>query len=131
MQGHTRPALRVCECGWNRGKTLPSHWDGRVFLFFIPVLGGCMRIVMKFGGTSVGDGERIKNVADLLVANAGQGHAVVAVVSAMSGITDILVRAARQAADGDVNGFLVAERTLLDRHLAAIDAAVDDPAGRT
>lgn len=90
-----------------------------------------MRIVMKFGGTSVGDGERIKNVADLLVANAGQGHSVVAVVSAMSGITDILVRAARQAADGDVNGFLAAERTLLDRHLAAIDAAVDDPAGRT
>ncbi len=90
-----------------------------------------MRIVMKFGGTSVGDGARIQNVADLVIANTGQGNSVVVVVSAMSGVTDILVRAARQAAEGDAQGFLSAERTLLDQHLAAIEEAVGDPIART
>lgn len=90
-----------------------------------------MRIVMKFGGTSVGDGERIQNVADLVVANTGQGHSVVVVVSAMSGVTDTLVQAARQAAEGDAQGTFAAERRLLDQHVAAIEQAVGDPAART
>ena len=52
----------------------------------------CMAlIVKKFGGTSVGSIERIRHVADKVIASKQQGHQVVVVVSAMSGETDRLV----------------------------------------
>lgn len=53
-------------------------------------------IVQKYGGTSVGNPERIKNVARRLLATQQQGNRVVAVVSAMSGVTDSLIKLARQ-----------------------------------
>ncbi|WP_142850734.1 aspartate kinase [Telmatospirillum sp. J64-1] len=49
------------------------------------------RIVMKFGGTSVGDIERIKNVARRVKAEVDRGNEVAVVVSAMSGVTNQLV----------------------------------------
>ncbi len=49
------------------------------------------RIVMKFGGTSVGDCERIKNVARRVKAEVDRGNEVAVVVSAMSGVTNQLV----------------------------------------
>ncbi|MBF0436113.1 MAG: aspartate kinase [Magnetococcales bacterium] len=48
-------------------------------------------IVQKFGGTSVGTIERIKNVAARAIATQQQGHQVVVTVSAMSGETNRLV----------------------------------------
>jgi len=48
-------------------------------------------IVQKFGGTSVGDIERIQNVARRVVATKDAGHQVAAIVSAMSGETNQLV----------------------------------------
>ncbi len=53
-------------------------------------------IVQKYGGTSVGNPERIKNVARRVVAAQEQGHRVVVVVSAMSGVTDNLIKLARE-----------------------------------
>jgi aspartate kinase len=53
-------------------------------------------IVQKYGGTSVGNPERIKNVARRVVAAQEQGHGVVVVVSAMSGVTDNLIKLARE-----------------------------------
>nr|WP_295743900.1 aspartate kinase [uncultured Acidocella sp.] len=49
------------------------------------------RIVMKFGGTSVADLDRIKNVAKRVKAEADKGNEVAVVVSAMSGVTNQLV----------------------------------------
>ncbi|MDE1895798.1 MAG: aspartate kinase [Rhodospirillales bacterium] len=49
------------------------------------------RIVMKFGGTSVADLDRIKNVARRVKAEMDQGNEVAVVVSAMSGVTNQLV----------------------------------------
>ncbi|HEY1427040.1 MAG TPA: aspartate kinase [Caulobacteraceae bacterium] len=49
------------------------------------------RIVMKFGGTSVADLERIRRVARLVAAEADAGHQVAVVVSAMAGRTNELV----------------------------------------
>ncbi len=49
------------------------------------------RIVMKFGGTSVADLDRIRRVADLVAAEAKAGNEVAVVVSAMSGETNRLV----------------------------------------
>ncbi len=53
-------------------------------------------IVQKYGGTSVGSPERIEHVAERVLATRDQGHAIVVVVSAMSGETDRLVGLARQ-----------------------------------
>ncbi len=49
------------------------------------------RIVLKFGGTSVGDIDRIKNVARKVKAEVERGNEVAVVVSAMSGATNQLV----------------------------------------
>jgi len=49
------------------------------------------RIVQKFGGTSVGDIERIKNVAQRVKTEFDAGHQVAVAVSAMSGVTNRLV----------------------------------------
>ncbi|APH53842.1 Aspartokinase [Granulibacter bethesdensis] len=49
------------------------------------------RIVMKFGGTSVGDLDRIRNVARLVKREVDAGNEVSVVVSAMSGVTNQLV----------------------------------------
>ena len=56
-------------------------------------------VVMKFGGTSVADTERIKAVARRLVAAREAGHRVVAVLSAMGDTTDELVRLAYEISD--------------------------------
>lgn len=50
------------------------------------------RIVQKFGGTSVGDLDRIRNVAKRVKTEADAGHEVAVVVSAMSGTTNQLVQ---------------------------------------
>jgi aspartate kinase len=51
-------------------------------------------IVQKYGGTSVGNAERIKNVAQRLIATQQEGCRVVAVISAMAGVTDNLIKLA-------------------------------------
>ncbi|UTW55742.1 aspartate kinase [Kordiimonas sp. SCSIO 12610] len=56
------------------------------------------RIVKKFGGTSVGDLDRIRNVATRVAKAVEEGHEVVVVVSAMSGVTNQLVDYCRTAA---------------------------------
>lgn len=52
-------------------------------------------IVQKFGGTSVGTPERILNVARRALETQREGNSVVVVVSAMSGVTDGLVKLAK------------------------------------
>ncbi len=53
-------------------------------------------VVQKYGGTSVGDVERIRNVARRILNTKNQGHELVVVVSAMAGETDKLMRLAQQ-----------------------------------
>jgi aspartate kinase len=53
-------------------------------------------VVQKYGGTSVGNADRIKNVARRVAEYRGQGHQIVVVVSAMSGVTDGLINLAKQ-----------------------------------
>ena len=59
-----------------------------------------MLIVMKFGGTSVGSAERISQAAQLATSGMAQGHRVVVVTSAMSGVTNALIDAATAASKG-------------------------------
>jgi aspartate kinase len=53
-------------------------------------------IVQKFGGTSVGNTDRIKNVATRVARYRAKGDQVVVVVSAMSGVTDNLIKLAKE-----------------------------------
>ena len=53
------------------------------------------RIVQKYGGTSVGDVERIKKVAERIKAAREEGHEVVVVLSARAGVTNELIARAR------------------------------------
>ncbi|TKX33861.1 aspartate kinase [Campylobacter taeniopygiae] len=54
-----------------------------------------MLIVQKYGGTSVGSLERIEAVANRVIESAKQGHQIVVVVSAMSGVTNTLIEQAQ------------------------------------
>src|SRR5256714_6717176 len=56
-------------------------------------------VVMKFGGTSVGDTARLKRVAARCVAASDAGNRVVAVVSAMGKTTDDLIRLANEISE--------------------------------
>ncbi|HEV8073111.1 MAG TPA: aspartate kinase, partial [Opitutaceae bacterium] len=53
------------------------------------------RIVQKYGGTSVGDVERIKKVAERIKASHDEGHEIVIVVSARAGVTNELIARAK------------------------------------
>ncbi len=57
------------------------------------------RIVMKFGGTSVADLERIRNVAGRIKAEVDRGNQVAVVISAMAGVTNQLADYADQSAE--------------------------------
>jgi len=85
--------------------------------------------VMKFGGTSVGDGACIARAAQI-VAEAARGNSVVVVVSAMSGVTNRLVAAANRAGGGDreAGAKMIAE--LRQQHATALELLVRDSARR-
>src|SRR5881296_674691 len=53
-------------------------------------------IVQKYGGTSVANPERIRNVAKRIVQTQGEDCRVVAIISAMAGVTDELIKLARE-----------------------------------
>src|ERR1700676_1825292 len=81
------------------------------------------RLVMKFGGTSVANIDRIRNVARHVKREADAGHDVAVVVSAMSGKTDELVAWAAQAAplyDASEYDAIVASGELVTAGLLAI-----------
>ncbi len=83
-----------------------------------------MRIVMKFGGVSVKDGENIYHCANL-VKKFSEGNEVVVVVSAMQGVTDALIKAAHRCCSEPSAGFIkmfIAD--MMKRHYEAIEYAV-------
>jgi aspartokinase/homoserine dehydrogenase 1 len=74
--------------------------------------------IHKFGGTSLGDASRIRNAARLLAA-ARRRRPVVAVASAMGGVTDVLLQAACDAERGRIGVARKAVDALNARHAAA------------
>jgi aspartate kinase (EC 2.7.2.4) len=81
-----------------------------------------MRIVMKFGGTSVGTPDAIRRVV-AIVRDVAQQHEVVVVVSAMNApdlrTTNSLIEAAHMAAKGDSHMTALLTPRLLDLHMRA------------
>jgi aspartokinase/homoserine dehydrogenase 1 len=75
--------------------------------------------VMKFGGTSVGDAACIARTAQIIAQGARQGGCV-AVVSAMSGVTNKLIEAAEQAQSGNATEAAAILLGLCELHDAAL-----------
>ncbi|HSA55157.1 MAG TPA: lysine-sensitive aspartokinase 3 [Gemmatimonadaceae bacterium] len=73
-------------------------------------------IVLKFGGTSVGDAAAISRAAGIVQSRAARQPIVV--VSALAGTTNALIAMAEQAAQGQLIGALRGVETLRERHLA-------------
>lgn len=75
-----------------------------------------MLIVMKFGGTSVGSVEALAKVLEIITGAQKKGHKVVVVVSAMSGVTNLLLEAAHQAESGDEETARRAKEEIARKH---------------
>ncbi len=86
-------------------------------------------LVMKFGGTSVGSAAAIESLAAITREQRATWDQVVVVVSAMSGVTDLLIKSARVAAAGDRANHLGIARQLRERHAAALAELVGAAGG--
>ncbi len=78
--------------------------------------------VLKFGGTSVGSAASIENVKQIVESQARAGDALVVVVSAFGGVTDMLIKAAHQASAGE--DYLSTYNSIVARHRDMIETAV-------
>ncbi len=84
-------------------------------------------LVMKFGGTSVGTEAAMRQVVQIVAAARQDWPRLVVVTSALSGVTDLLIRSALHAAHGDMSVFNQAAEELNQRHLNMINLLVSDP----
>ena len=81
------------------------------------------KIIMKFGGTSVGTGENIRRVADV-VSQYSKEYRVAVVVSALAGVTNRLLEVACQAKKSDEKLVKNFTNELLQKHKEAVAAAI-------
>jgi len=79
--------------------------------------------VMKFGGTSVGDAACIARTAQI-IAKAAKENGCVAVVSAMSGVTNRLIEAAKKAQAGGAAEATTVVDALRQQHEAALTGLI-------
>src|SRR5438067_806997 len=88
--------------------------------------------ILKFGGTSVGNGERIRRVAHIIAHTFNDPTEAfpVVVVSAMAKVTDQLLRIAGYACAGEQEACEHELKALKQKHLDAIEKAVHDPRGQ-
>ncbi len=90
-----------------------------------------MTLVMKFGGTSVGSAEAIERATGLIRHTLESYPRVVVVASAMSGVTDLLLKGANTAAAGDGVIYLEVALALRQKHAEAIEALLLEGADRS
>ena len=83
-------------------------------------------LVMKFGGTSVGSVDALVRATRIIQEVKKDWSRMVVVTSAMSGVTDLLLKSASLAAQGITDSISDAEATLREKHFAAADALVQD-----
>src|SRR5712692_7958706 len=88
--------------------------------------------ILKFGGTSVGNGERIRRVAQIIAHTFNDPAEAfpVVVVSAMSKVTDQLLRIAGYAYGGEQEAYASELEALKQKHLDAAEKAVHNPESR-
>src|SRR5574340_586916 len=85
------------------------------------------RIVLKFGGTSVGNAERIKDVAKSVSEAVNGGNQVIVVASAMNGITDTLIKMSELAKNCHLDKLRSELEKLRERHLQVVEDTISNP----
>lgn len=85
-----------------------------------------MKIVMKFGGSSVADGDRMRKVGTIVRKFHKEGHQITVVISAMQGVTDSLSEVAKKASMGHKDTVREFMDGLTAMHRKAAEAAIMD-----
>ena len=88
--------------------------------------GSHQTLVMKFGGTSVGSVEALTQATRIIKDARAEYPRLVVVTSAMSGVTDLLLKSAALAAQGNVDSLPDVETTLREKHYSAAEALIND-----
>jgi aspartate kinase len=83
-------------------------------------------LVMKFGGTSVGSVGALASATQIIQDAKKDWSRIVVVTSAMSGVTDLLLKSASLAAQGKTDSFSEVESMLREKHFTAADALIKD-----
>jgi len=83
-------------------------------------------LVMKFGGTSVGSVGALASATQIIQDAKKDWSRIVVVTSAMSGVTDLLLKSASLAAQGKTDSFSEVESMLMEKHFTAADALIKD-----
>lgn len=78
-------------------------------------------IVMKFGGTSVANADRLKNVADIVIQEKEKHGSPVVVLSAMSGVTNMLIEGGQKAKERSLDEALAIVKEIRQKHIDAIN----------
>ncbi|MCY3779151.1 MAG: aspartate kinase [Chloroflexi bacterium] len=89
------------------------------------------RYAMKFGGTSVGSPDAIAQVVAIVEDYRENGHELAVIVSAMSGVTDMLLESAAAAAARDRATFLAINDGIRQKHESVIDALIESQHDRS
>jgi aspartate kinase len=84
-------------------------------------------LVMKFGGTSVGTAEAMQQAAAIVAQERPRWPQLLVIVSALSGVTNLLLESAQHAARGEVQVCTQVECRLRNAHYAIIDQIQKDP----
>ena len=84
-----------------------------------------MKLIMKFGGTSVDGAEKIQHVSEIIKRFYDSGNQIVVVISAMAGVTDELINLMSKAAEQKWSEVLEGLESLKERHWKAIEAIKD------
>lgn len=83
-------------------------------------------LVMKFGGTSVGSVDALTKATQIIKDAREEYPRVVVIASAMSGVTDLLLKCATLASQGNIDSLPDAESMLREKHFSAADALIKD-----
>jgi aspartate kinase len=83
-------------------------------------------LIMKFGAAAINEAARLRDLARVVKDGRDEGYAVVVVCSALAGITDALIEAARAAAEHRDGPVEFARRELWGRHRALAEKLIND-----
>lgn len=81
-------------------------------------------ITMKFGGTSVGDPDAIEQVINIIQTYRDRGNQVAVIVSAMSGVTNMLLQSVSAALAGDKWGYISLSTEIRDKHEEVVNLLI-------
>ena len=88
-------------------------------------------LVMKFGGTSVGSIDSLRQAAEIVAKGVKEWRHLAVVVSAMTGVTDALLTSATAAGNGNDRIYRASIDDILKRHLDVIAGLIDEGELRT